>query len=192
MALDRRWILGGLLFVGGGIGLVRLLTAHPKIRDDTRLLVIGDSLAEGLHPHFKQLAADEDIVYLGRGVRGSRIDQWAASAWLDQALVDFQPTLTLVSLGTNDEYMSGDAVARQKPHLDELLSKLEASGTDIVWIGVPELPKEESNGIAEMIEESVKYYFPSESLEIPRGPDDLHPTAAGYAGWAGALWQWLS
>ncbi len=36
------------------------------------------------------------------------------------------------------------------------------------------------------------FYFHSEKLEMPRGPDNLHPTARGYAGWAGAIWHWLS
>jgi len=129
----------------------------------------------------------------GRGIVGTRIDQWDDSAWLDQALTDFQPTLILVSLGTNDEYMQGDAVTRQRPHLDALLSKLEATGADIIWIGVPTLPKAASNGITAMIQDAVKYYYPSESLTIPRGgADHLHPTVAGYAGWAGAIWTWLS
>jgi lysophospholipase L1-like esterase len=35
-------------------------------------------------------------------------------------------------------------------------------------------------------------YFPSDQLAIPRGPDGIHPTARGYAGWAGAIWQWLA
>jgi len=35
-------------------------------------------------------------------------------------------------------------------------------------------------------------YFPSQRLTIPRGADQLHPTARGYAAWAGAIWQWLS
>ena len=35
-------------------------------------------------------------------------------------------------------------------------------------------------------------YFHSEKLEIPRGPDGIHSTPRGYAGWAGAIWRWLS
>jgi lysophospholipase L1-like esterase len=191
MVQDRRWLYGGL-FAAGGIGLViALRSGTPKIKSSTRLLVIGDSLAKGLDPHLAALGREEGVAsYLGNGIVGSRIDQWAKSPWLDDALAKFRPTLILVSLGTNDEYMGPNAAAKQAPALAQLLGKLKASGAELVWIGVPTLPV--SNGVATMIEKQVPYYFPSTQIPIPRGPDRIHPTAAGYAGWAGALWRWLT
>jgi lysophospholipase L1-like esterase len=189
--MDRRWLLGGLL-IGTGIGLAALATRRPKITGATRLLLFGDSLAVGLDPHMRQLAAEVGVeAYTGRGVVGSRIDQWDDSAWLDETLASFQPTLILVSLGTNDEATSPGAVERQEPHLTALLDKLHASGAEIVWIGPPSLPFPRQ-GVADMIRASVPYYFDSEQLDIPRSPDHLHPNAAGYAGWAGAIWRWLT
>jgi lysophospholipase L1-like esterase len=190
MGFDRRWILGGLL-IGTGVGLAALATRRPKLRDDTRLLLIGDSLAVGLDSHMRQMAVEEGIAYEGRGISGSRIDQWADDPWLDQTLRDFQPTMVLVSLGTNDEALGPGAVDRQAHDFIALYDKLLSSGADVMWIGPPDLPFE-SAGIADMIRDNVRYYFESEDYDIPRGPDDLHPTAAGYAGWAGAIWRWLT
>ena len=69
----------------------------------------------------------------------------------------------------------------------------------IAWIGPPTLNNPPSPGISKMIQDSAGsalapryYYFHSERLSLPRGPDGLHPTARGYAGWAGAVWHWLS
>jgi lysophospholipase L1-like esterase len=188
--VDRRWILGGLL-VATGVGLAALATRRPKISADSRVLLFGDSMAVGLDQHMRELAAEAGVPYTGKGIVGTRIDQWDDSAWLDQTLASFQPTLILVSLGTNDEATAAGAVDRQAPHLDALLQKLEATGAQLVWIGPPELPFPRQ-GVSDMIRANVPHFFESEHLEIPRGPDNLHPTAAGYAGWAGAIWQWLT
>lgn len=185
--------------LAGGVGLAVALTRRPKIGAGTRLLVIGDSLEQGLDPHLKQLAAEAAVPYLGRGVLGSRIDQWAKSEWLDTYLEEFQPTLIVVSLGTNDAYLSGDVWLKQAPALTALLSKLRALApeADIVWIGPPTLPATYAGkGVDESflgrLADDAPNYFDSTELSIPRGPDELHPTAAGYAGWAGAIWNWLT
>jgi len=189
--VDKRWLLGGLL-VAGGIGLAVAANRRPKITGQSRVLLFGDSLAVGLNPQLKQLSEEAGVeAYDGHGIVGSRIDQWDNSDWLDERLANFHPTLILVSLGTNDEATVAGAVMREEPHFDKLLAKLQATGADIVWIGPPILPFPRQ-GISDMIRDAVPYYFESESLDIPRGPDHLHPTAAGYAGWAGAIWQWLT
>ncbi len=188
--MERRWILGGLL-IGTGIGLAAVATRRPKLRADTRLLLIGDSLAAGLHQHMRQLAGEEGIAYEGRGVVGSRMDQWVKDPWLPQHLASFQPTMILVSLGTNDAALGPNAVARQADDFYRLYAMLLDSGADVMWIGPPTLPFPDA-GIPDMIRNEVRYYFESEDLDIPRAPDHLHPTAAGYAGWAGAIWRWLT
>jgi lysophospholipase L1-like esterase len=189
--VHRRWLLGGLLIVGG-VGLVAVATRRPKVTEKTRLLLIGDSLAVGLNTHMREMATDEGLdAYAGKGIVGSRIDQWAHDPWLDEELVAFLPNLILVSLGTNDEALGPGADAHQAAALETLMEKLRATGAEIVWIGPPSLPFPRA-GVSDMIRNEAPYYFASETLDIPRGPDGLHPTAAGYAGWAGAIWRWLS
>lgn len=189
--MNRRWLLGSLL-IAGGVGLVAAATRRPKIGPETRLWVFGDSLAVGLIPQLRALADEEGIAdFGGRGIVGSRLSDWDHDAALPGEFAAFQPTLILVSLGTNDEALGPGAAERQAPHLERLLETLAGTGAEVVWVGPPELPFERE-GVSDMIRAAVPYYYPSERLSIPRGPDDLHPNAAGYAGWAGALWQWLS
>lgn len=194
--VDRRWILGGLLGVGGGICLVRALTSRPRLNEDSRVLVIGDSLAKGMAPHFKALAQDDELPLVSGAIEGTRVDQWVDSSWLRQQLDEFEPTHVIISLGTNDAYTNfdPDAVGADAEELDRLIRD---AGAAPVWIGAPDLPDQSSGkpintDVLDAIEDSATYYFDSTDYEIPRGNDNLHPTATGYAGWAGVIWNWLS
>lgn len=200
----KSWIYAGLL-LAVGVGVIKL-TSGPSVRPGRRVLLIGDSLAVGMAPHFKALAKELGAKFEALALSGTRIDEWAKSAKLEQVLQTFQPELVLISLGTNDEYMQGNVVPQQEKALDTLIKKISTYTRNsdyglgpewIVWIGPPTLPKA-SNGIVEMIRRASGgipgrfYYYPSDRLTIPRGPDKIHPTARGYAGWAGAIWHWLS
>lgn len=194
MKSDRRWVYAGLgvAAIGGAVGLVRFMRA-PRVRaGKSRVFLVGDSLAVGLAPHLKALFEEMRVPFAQVSKSGTRIDQWANSEVLQNKLTEFKPTLILVSLGTNDEYVPGDAVSRQRPYLEALLENVGIHG-EVVWIGPPTLPKK-SNGITELLKDEIpsSHYFASDQLSIPRGPDKIHPTARGYAAWAGSIWRWLS
>ena len=193
--MNKTWIYAGLAVAAGvsAVGLVKVFSG-PRIRPGrSRVFLVGDSLAVGIAPHLKALSAESRIAFDYVAKEGTRIDQWANSQVLQEKLKLFQPTLVLVSLGTNDEYLSEGAPARQAPYLQTLLANLGAAAPEIAWIGPPTLPKR-TNGMVALIRSRVpdSHYFASENLEIVRGPDALHPTARGYATWAGSIWRWLS
>jgi lysophospholipase L1-like esterase len=196
--VDRRWLLAGLLIggAGGTYAVVRAVTRRPKIVETTRLMLVGDSLAVGMNPHFKELATAENIPYVSLAKEGTRIDQWDQSAQLLLTLDQFQPTLVLVSLGTNDAFTAIDPDS-QVEAMSDLIDKLESSGAEVVWIGAPALPdtyagRHPNEEMLDAIRGEAPYYFASHKLQIPRGPDQLHPTSGGYGGWAGAVWEWLT
>lgn len=216
MISNRAWIYVGLGAVVGAVGLVKLVGA-PSLRPSDRILLVGDSLAVGLTAPFGALASDHGLPFEALATVGTRIDQWATSDALTQALATFQPTIVLISLGTNDAYMlpqpGQDIGQRQAPSMEELLEKIEQyphtqdSGQGpraIVWISPPTLPaaavslgpvmkliESEHAVTLPRIKPRVAFY-PTQSLTLPRGPDGIHPVASGYAQWAGALWQWLT
>lgn len=185
--MDRSWILGGLLVAAGGYGLARAITYRPPITSDSRILLIGDSLACGLSPHLKMFAKEAKVPFESHCLNGSRIDQWADSSNLGRYLAQ-KPTHVLISLGTNDEYsMLKKAFVLEKLH--GLIKRIKASGAHIIWIGAPRLEK--NRGIVDAIRPVTPYYFDSRNYQIPRGPDKLHPTIKGFAGWAALIWNWL-
>jgi len=204
---SKSWLYAGLVLVAG-LGMVRLLNG-PRVRRGMRVLLVGDSLAVGMAPYFSALAKEAGVEFKSLATVGTRIDQWASSAELKKLVESYRPDLVLVSLGTNDAFMRGaDVVPKQKAQLDKLLEVLTTwpRATDyglgpehVVWIGPPTLPSPPSPGIVTMIQDSAGgaltpryHYFHSERLQIPRAADQIHPTARGYAGWAGAVWHWLS
>lgn len=193
-SVDRRWLLGGLV-VTGGVGLIKLLNYRPTVGPGSRLMLIGDSMAQGLAPQIKALATDERVPWIGRGVPGSRTDQWAGSPWLDRYLVEFRPTLVLVALGTNDAYSNqGD---RELAAMRQVAAAIRSAGADLIRIGPPALPAKQLGAALDRhyldaLAVEAPHYFASDELELPRGPDGLHPTTLGFAGWAGRIWAWIT
>ncbi len=192
---SKQWLYAGLALVAG-VGVVRLVSG-PRIRRGLKVLLIGDSLAVGTSPHYAVMAKEAGVEFKSLALTGTRIDQWAGSQELAKLVASFKPDVVLVSLGTNDAFMKGDVVAKQRAQLEKLLQVLH--GATVVWIGPPTLPSPPSPGIVAMIQDAAGsalaprfHYFHSERLQIPRGPDAIHPTVKGYAGWAGAVWHWLS
>jgi len=193
--MDRRWILGGVL-LAGGVGVARVLTHRPRFTDDSRILLIGDSFATGLARHLQTFASEENLPFVGAALVGTTCAQWATSDWLTRKLDEFQPSHVLISLGTNEAYSStspGD-VAEDAEDINELIEEHLAHP---IWIGAPSLPPTYAGLVLQeetllAIQETAPYYYKSSDLDIPRGPDGLHPTAVGYAGWAAMIWNWLS
>jgi len=187
-------VYAGLVVAAAGAGLAKLLPSGPRIRAGTRLMVVGDSLAVGMAPYFACLSKEQKLPFDALAKVSTRIDQWAASQVLAEHVATFKPTLVLVSLGTNDAFMMGDVAAKQRPALAQLIAQLTVGGAELAWIGPPQLAGRPNAGLLTLLKSAIpaSNYFASETLPIPRGPDNLHPTAKGYAGWSGAIWQWLS
>jgi lysophospholipase L1-like esterase len=191
-ATTRLLIYAGVLAVGVGTASVAL-AGPPKLHPGKRVFLLGDSLAVGLSRPLSALAKDNRVAFESMAIQGTRLDQWANNPKLFAAIQKFKPDVILVSLGTNDEYMKLDGGVKQAPHLHTLLAKLKQFAP-VAWIGPPKLPKTGTNGVVPLIMKNVpsSHYFPSHELEIPRAPDKLHPTTAGYAGWAAKIWSWIT
>ena len=193
MRSNRAWILTGVA-LAAGVGVAYVLSGRRiQLTGGDRILLIGDSMGVGLAPHLAGLARDEGIEFRSIAVGGTTIRDWTAgsqAAALRGALAAFDPTVVLVSLGTNDEYLSEASLAEEHEHLEALLDEL--GGLAVAWIGPPSLPLKDDGDARAMIRETSVPYFASDRLDIPRSPDQLHPTVAGYGAWAGMLWSWLS
>lgn len=189
--MDRRWLYGGL-GVAAGIGRARRLgRPGPKVEaKTTRLLLVGGAFAPGLAPPLRALARDQrvvfDVVLPLQGLKPPRTEEWAARPELMAKLAAFRPTVVAVALDVVAPDLVGKA--KQAAALKGLAVAIERSGAQAMWIGPPTAPA----GARARGELSRRYFPTATALTLPRGPDGLQPTVAGYAGWAGAIWQWLA
>lgn len=189
---DRTWLYAGLIAVGVGAYLV---TRGPRLRRGESLFLFGDSLAEGIAPPLAALCRDNGVKFASATKVGSTVREWMTpGGTLNGKLVAglaARPTLTLCSLGTNDEYLSIDSARAEIPMLQQLIELVRGSST-LGWIGPPTLPRP-GNGFTGVIREHVSrsHYFDSARYQIPRAGDGLHPTVKGYTGWAGQIWLWV-
>lgn len=164
----------------------------PIIGRGDKVLVVGDSLAQGLAPQLKGLAATSGVEVGSISEVSTRMQQWVTPprrAALEKALASLVPTVVLVSLGTNDN-KTGYTDKELTQQLAELLTVLRATGATVVWMLAPPMPF--ADRIAPLLATAGVQVIDTQAIEIPRGPDDIHPTARGYAAWAEWVWGKLS
>jgi|SRR5215471_4722278 lysophospholipase L1-like esterase len=172
------WVYAGLLALGYGVARI-VWPGHPKVRSGMKVLLLGDSLAQGLSLPLSAIAKEAQVEFKTMAKAGTGTADWSANSALVQLLETYRPGLTLVSLGITDEKM-------QESNLKALLALLKQYG-DVGWISPP-------RGVSAVVEANVpqSHIFRTSNYDLPYGPDRLHPTIRGYAGWAAEIWKWLS
>jgi lysophospholipase L1-like esterase len=183
------------LAILGGVGLAALLllvsrrgSAGPSVPKGAKILLFGDSLALGLSAPMKKIAEGSGYDFASSGVVGSRTDQWEGK--LTSLLATEQPSLVLVSLGTNDGAMNDPA--SQEVHFKNLADLLTAYGSDFVWIAPPSMPAHLKMGpVRSLIWRYSPKVIDSAQMNFDRAPDGIHSSPAGYADWALQAWQKL-
>jgi lysophospholipase L1-like esterase len=183
------WIFAGLA-VAAGYGLVRALRCEPVIRPGDSLFLFGDSLAVGLDPFFRKLAAENRNVYASSSKGGTMMRYWLQNSVFKANLQQAKPNVVLVSLGTNDTY--SNLTAEQLRQDAEAILQL-AQGSEkrkVLWILPPRLPREDRASPA--IRDTGVDAYESSRLEIPMGGDAIHPTSSGYAMWAAMVWRYAT
>lgn len=201
------WLAFGLL-AGGAFLLIRSArAANPVWRKvdfaKDRFLLIGDSLAEGIGAHLT--AANANVA--GRAVykRGAPISAFVGKgsmvADLQRELAEFQPTVVLVSLGTNDEAVrsrnpNADIKKATEANVAALLKSLV--GYNVIWIGPPQLPWAPDTAFRGMIQQAVgpENYFATDANAAlntqGRANDRIHFTSTGYKRWLEAVATWIT
>ena len=61
-----------------------------------RVLLLGDSLAQGLGPPLARLAEVAGVSFVARGIKSSTIRHWLSGASLVDVVHQSEPSLTLV------------------------------------------------------------------------------------------------
>lgn len=194
-----------LVGLGGAILLAaRSASAKPRLLGESQsILLLGDSLAYGMMSTVRQLAESNGHRFIGKAceaggsgtsgcsaVVGASSAQWATEAWLAPQL-EQRPTLTIISLGTNDFKRGSSSAAQVASEAKAIVSKLQAAGSKVVWVAPPLMPFDDSAKARDAWRATGVPWFNTVNFKLPRSGDGIHLTGAGYASWAKHLWSWL-
>lgn len=187
----KSWLYAGLA-LAAGVGVVSILSrpaegvgaVERRPSAGKRVLLVGDSLAVGLGPPLKRLASDRGVGVAYDGKPGTSVADWASLPTIEKDLKRDRFDLVLVCVAGSPE-ASASALQRD---MIAVVRKASAAGAKVVWVQPPGAPQPAHAASAAL---GVPV-FPTSALDVPLGPDGVHPTAIGYAGWAGALLSWLA
>jgi len=160
-------------------------TNSPKIIHDIdtssqRILLIGDSMLEGLGPRLNDYC-EENNHKLSQIIWYSSNTMWYGNSdTISYYIKKIKPTYIILVIGSGD-VIADNVLAKRKPYVDEILNQIK--GYKYVWVGPPNWRKD--SGINELIENSVEdgTFFLSKDLTFERNKDGVHPTRASAAKW---------
>lgn len=146
------------------------------------VMLIGDSLALGLAPRLEHEFANRGVQFSSHARSGSTAPQWLSQGWLSAALAE-HPKTVLVSLGTNDSVSKAGAHT-YPAFMKDLLAKIRAVGASPIVLAPPKMPwaVPAVSGVPVV----------AAPASVPRQPDGVHPTIAGYDLWSAAIARRLS
>lgn len=154
-----------------------------------RILIIGDSMLEGLNPRLAAYARENGHTLNSVIWYSSTTKYWGESDTLKVFIRRFNPTYIFISLGANELFVRNIA-----DHREALLKNFLRQIGDIpyVWIGPPNWKKD--TGINEMIARNVPKgrFFCSNGMHFDRKADGAHPTHASASLWMDSIARWMT
>lgn len=187
MQPDKRvWLFGGIVHPPSVV-IARVKPRAPvrrRLPPGSRLLLAGDDHAWGLSTFLRKLCRDTGVHYDHELDEEASIESWADRRELREPVEELRPDMVLLSLAPED------GLHDKLPDLIGIVAAdARAHGATLVWLRPP-VRDATSKPLWHMLTSAKVPSFHSEALELPRGPDG-QPSVRGYAGWAGALWQWI-
>jgi hypothetical protein len=129
----------------------------PTERDRLRVVVVGDSLSQGLAPALGELfdPSSVRVLSLGRISTGlARPDYFNWQAALRRIVDEVRPDVVFVLLGTNDDQpiVTGEATVdlgttdwtyAYRERAAAFLREATSAGTHVIWVGIPVVAERE-------------------------------------------------
>lgn len=155
---------------------------------DQVVLLIGDSMADGLGSRFNDYAVKNGFKFHSIVWYGSTTRDWAIAADLQYQIERVRPTYIIISLGTND--LGYKDYSRRETAIQTILSRV--GNIPYVWIGPLPWKKIKDRTIVDLIRDCTGEgrFFDSSSVIASRA-DGIHPTRQGAAQWVDKIVEWM-
>jgi hypothetical protein len=151
-----------------------------------RILILGDSMIEGLLPRLADYAAQNGHSVNAVIWYGSRTIDWARGNRLSDALRDYRPTFVIFVVGSSE--LTTREVEKRASAVEQMLKLV--GDRKLIWVGPPNWRAD--TGIGALLEREVgsERYFRSLDLTFERNRDGVHPTMASAKRWMDAVADW--
>lgn len=153
------------------------------------ILLIGDSMLDGLGSRFVDYAAENGDEFHAVIWYGSTTKHWATTRDMEYQINRVHPTFIIISLGYNDlGYYDFD---RRRGWIDNIVKKI--GNIPFVWIGPLPRRRISDRRIVGVIRERVgeRRFYDSSNTVCAR-LDGNHPTYAAAARWVDEIAKWMS
>lgn len=161
---------------------------QPKDTTSQRILLIGDSMLEGLKDRLKDYT-EHNKHFLKTVIWYSSSTLWYGSSdTLKHFINEYKPTYVMLVLGANELFVE-NIIRKRTKNVKYILNQIDT--LNYVWIGPPNW--KDDTGINEMILKNTgsMHYFPSKNLNYKRTSDGAHPTRASAAMWMDSIAVWI-
>jgi hypothetical protein len=162
--------------------------ASPVSLTGKTVLLVGDSMAEGLRPALQQRVEAAGGRFFGEPWQSSTIIGWHGTGRLREMLERYQPDIVFISLGSNE--LEARKPEARAPLIKQMVAQIGARPA--YWIGPPSW--KEDRGLLRVIEENFQpgHFYNARNLQVPRRRDGKHPTLEGFAQWTEMVWNWYA
>lgn len=163
------------------------IAVNPCDTTAQTILLIGDSMLEGLGPRLAAYAAHNGHTLYSVIWYSSTTSIWGQSDKLRRYISRLNPTYIFICLGANELFVKD--ISRRKDHITSILDQI--GDIPYLWIGPPNWA--DDTGINDLIAAATVdgAYFRSKGMAFERGSDGAHPTPASASAWLDSIVRWM-
>jgi len=161
---------------------------EPMDTTTQKILLIGDSMLEGLGPRLKDYTAQNHHDLKTVIWYSSSTEYFGRTDTLKYFINEYKPTFIMFVVGANELFVP-DIIRKRQGYVREILHQIDT--INYVWIGPPNW--KDDTGINDLILNNVgkARYFPSKNLNYDRTSDGAHPTRTSAAIWMDSIATWV-
>ena len=161
---------------------------YPVSLKDKTVLMLGDSMAEGLSWFLRGKVEAAGGRYILEVKYSSTIPNWE-SGKLKESIERHKPDILFISLGSNELFILKPEQTRA-PLIQQM--RKDIGDLTAFWIGPPSWKPDK--GLVRVIEENFQpdHFYNSNDLKVDRRRDGAHPTREGFEIWANLVWDWYA
>jgi len=166
------------------------INAEKVVTDTTaqRILLIGDSMLEGLMLRLKDYAGLNGHEFKSVIWYSSQSKWYGSYDTLKYFIRTYKPTYVMLVLGANELFVP-DIKTKRLKYVKNIIKDMDT--IPYLWVGPPNW--KDDTGINELILENAgkSHYFPSKNLTYKRFKDGAHPTHESAAMWMDSIASWI-